>query len=274
MRDDMGVPLAFDRYHKGWYYTEPGYAFKEVALNSLESSGLEYSKALLKKFKGSHFYEAIHEAIDKMIEGEEISEALEKPIEWIVQTTDAVETTGNKWIAPILKAITEKECIDISYERFQGTKTTHHFSPYILKEYRHRWYVIGYTLKAGKVISLGLDRITAIQKSNHKYYRDESFNEEDYFSYCLGIMKGDTAPEKVLLEFNEFQKPYVKSQPLHKSQTVIEETPDKLVVELKVYITHELEQLILSYGEQVKVSSPENLRERIKEKLEKALKNY
>jgi len=46
------------------------------------------------------------------------------------------------------------------------------------------------------------------------------------------------------------------------------------VITIEVYLNYELEQLLLSFGEKVKVLEPVELKERIKERLAGAITNY
>jgi len=267
---EINAPIEFSREHRGYYYTEKGFSLKERPWTYKEMDALEFSTAFLSKIRGSSFYENFESAINKAIGQIKVTQILELSESQILQTEEPINNTGVNYIERILKAIVEKECIEIIYQSYQKPETMHHFSPYIIKEYQGRWYAIGYSAKGKKILSLGLDRIKGINKlprdTFFKYYKEPGFSEDDYFNYCLGIMKNENdKPEKIVLEFSEFQIPYVLSQPLHKSQRVIEQTNDKLIIELEVYMTHELMKLILSYGEQVKVLEPEKIINRIRE---------
>ena len=112
-----------------------------------------------------------------------------------------------------------------------------------------------------------------IKKVDEKYYRDPDFSEKEYFAHCMGIMK-DGKPEKVILEFDQFQSKYIENQPIHKTQKVIKRTGDKVVVELEVYITHELLIKIFSYREHVKVLAPKKLVKEVTKKLKEVIEKY
>jgi predicted DNA-binding transcriptional regulator YafY len=61
---------------------------------------------------------------------------------------------------------------------------------------------------------------------------------------------------------------------LHGSQKVTAVSDDLLEVKLKIIINYELESLILSFGENVKVIQPITLRTRIEERLRLAIDKY
>ncbi len=273
MRKEHNAPISFDYYQKGYYYTEEGFSLKKFPITYDEVSALDFATAMLGKLKGSSLYENFESAINKIIMGLRIGNIINISEKLILQPEEAIETIGNKWIQVLLNAIVEKNCVEIVYQSYQRDKKVHIISPYMLKEYQKRWYLFGYSTKHQKVLTLGLDRMVDIKMSEEKYYRDETFSEEEYFKHCIGIMKEDE-PEKVVLEFNEFQRVYVESQPLHKSQKIKNNSNGKLVIELEVYISHELVRLILSYGEAVRVLEPERLRKQIIETIKSTIKNY
>mgnify|MGYP000235736180 CR=1 FL=1 len=268
------APIYFNRRYKVYEYTEKGYSIHKRPLSEDEFHALNYSKLFLNKLKGNPLHDSMESAIEKVISDYEVTDLLKKSDRNILQSEDT-GNEGYKWILQILNAICDKDCLEITYKSYHRNETNHIFSAYLLKENGKRWYVIGYGHGLGKILSLGLDRIIKIEMSATKYFREPDFSEDDYFKYCMGIMKDDTSkPEKIVLEFNAFQKDYVLSKPLHKSQKNIEQTNDKLIIELEVYVTHELIQMILAYGEQVKVLEPDTLKKKVTAILKESLKNY
>ena len=78
--------------------------------------------------------------------------------------------------------------------------------------------------------------------------------------------------ETVLLRFSPYRFPYVVTKPLHESQRCVDK--EKCIVRIDVIPNRELEALILSYGNDVEVLSPDYLRMQIKEKIEDLAKIY
>lgn len=66
---------------------------------------------------------------------------------------------------------------------------------------------------------------------------------------------------------------YVITKPIHPSQKN-KNDPTGLEVKIKVIPNFELERLILSFGEQVKVISPQDFKERISQRLKSAGRLY
>lgn len=91
-------------------------------------------------------------------------------------------------------------------------------------------------------------------------------------------MVGVTRPEngdlqEIILKFSPEVAPYVITKPIHPSQKH-KNDPTGLEVKIKVIPNFELERLILSFGEQVKVISPQDFKERISQRLKLAGRLY
>jgi predicted DNA-binding transcriptional regulator YafY len=270
-----GAPIKFDRSRNGYYYTEPDFSIKEFPLTHDEIEALDFSTALFQQLKGTKMFHQFENAINKVIEGYRISKILGKSESQILQIEEPIQIGGNEWLEILLKSIVEKKCLKIIYQGFGKEKKEHDFSPYLLKEYRNRWYVVGFSRRVEKVIVLALDRIKDVKHSSMKYEPGDKFNPEKFFNYSLGITQVHNAkPEKVILSFSPKEAEYVFSQPLHHSQQTILKNNTEVRIELTVYLTQELKMLILSYGENIKVLSPAYLKNEIKNCIEKMNELY
>jgi predicted DNA-binding transcriptional regulator YafY len=106
-------------------------------------------------------------------------------------------------------------------------------------------------------------------KENNQY----DFNE--YFDDFIGVsLIKNREPEKVELYISKDLYPYIETKPLHGSQKVVSRDEKGVVICIEVILNHELEQLIMSYGESIKVLKPLILESRIKERVKKSLENY
>ena len=220
--------------------------------------------------KGTGMLANFQTAIDKVIEGYRLSKAIGKPESEILQVEEPLQSKDARWLEIILKSIIERDALAILYRPFGKEAKQHEVSPYLLKEYRNRWYLIGHSNVHNKVLVLALDRVERINKSSAKFISDESFSATNFFKYSIGITQvHDAQPQEVILSFTPLQAQFVLSQPWHHSQEVILESADEVRIKLKVYLTHELTMLILSYGQEVKVIAPDTLKQTIREVIDK-----
>jgi predicted DNA-binding transcriptional regulator YafY len=265
MKEIYSAPIKFDRTRGGYYYTEEKFSIMEFPLTQEEIEALDYSTALLQQVKGTEMFRQFENAINKVIEGYRISKIIGKSESQILQVEEPVNKTTPNGLEEVLKAIVHKKLLLIIYKPYGRLQSEHKFSPYLLKEYRNRWYVIGHSATKNNIIVLALDRIEKLEEAKGKYISDASFSPDEFFRYSFGITQvHDAKPERVVLEFDPVEAPYIISQPLHHSQKCLsEEDSDTYRVELNVYLTAELKMAILSFGKDVKVLEPKSLRKEL-----------
>ncbi|HEY0272303.1 MAG TPA: WYL domain-containing protein, partial [Chitinophaga sp.] len=113
-------------------------------------------------------------------------------------------------------------------------------------------------VKGGSVLTFALDRIIKLWPTN-KHFDAKNFDDAAYFRHALGITVPGDDPQEVRLRFTPQQGKYIKSQPIHPSQEIIQDTEDACEVKLHLVVNPELRMLLLSYGATLKVLAPESL---------------
>lgn len=275
MRRIYSAPIKYDRSRKGYAYTEPDFSVNSFPLSHEEIEALDFSTALLQQLKQTPLFHHFENAINKVIEGYRISKILGKPEHQLLQVEEPVSAPGGHWLDPLLKSITGKKTLRVLYHGFGRNKKEHIFSPYLLKEYRNRWYAVGYSASASNILVLALDRIEDIQPSGEIFIVDNEFTPASFFKYSFGITQvNDATPELVELLFSTAQAPYILSQPLHHSQHIIRHDDKGLHIGLKVYLTQELIMSVLSYADHVTVLAPPKLVTQIRQHIKGMLALY
>lgn len=148
------------------------------------------------------------------------------------------------------------------------------FHPYYLKQYNNRWFVFG--LNSDNQISnwnLALDRIEDLTETSLKYQPSKT-DWEEYFYDIVGVTRPKGVDlQEIILKFSPEVAPYVITKPLHPSQKH-KNDPTGLEVRIKVIPNFELERLVLSFREHVKVISPQDFKERISQRIISASRLY
>lgn len=177
----------------------------------------------------------------------------------------------------LLHAIKNQLEIRFTHEKFwkeTNEKRTRLVFPLALKEARNRWYLVVQDPKDSVYKTFGLERISDLEITRKKFDYPKDFDPDVKFKYSFGIITDGTKPEKIKLWLSHNQANYVKSLPLHHSQTVISESETECIIELYMSPTYDFVMELLSMGSEVKVLEPKNLQEEIKSKLLKTLNLY
>ena len=183
---------------------------------------------------------------------------------------------GTEHFYGVLHALQHNVLIRFTYYKFCNDETTKRLiMPYTLKEFKGRWYLLGNDQKDNQIKTFGLDRIIDLEITKKKFNYPPAYDLDEFYKNSFGIISPTGInPDKVILSFDAEQGKYVKSFPLHASQTVIIDNKDELRLSLDVHLTHDLNMEILSYGNRVEVITPAKLREQIREVHLKALNQY
>ena len=194
---------------------------------------------------------------------------------------------GTQYLSPLLDAIEKQKQIEIHYHKFWGSKEVQirTIEPYLLKESQRRWYVLALDVDKKLLRVFGLDRIKSIEDRGIKRMYDPPKDIVHFFDDSFGVWVDNdrTKAEKVILSFKKqggdsFFIPnpaeYLRAMPLHRSQVFIKDTPEEIILALKVKITPDFVKEILSYGAYVRVIEPQHLADRIKTEIKNALQLY
>ena len=183
---------------------------------------------------------------------------------------------GSENLYGLIHAIKNSVEIKFDYQKFWEDEPLERLvSPYALKEYKSRWYVLGCNNIKNALRCYALDRLSNLEITNKKFSIPKGFNVEEYYRYCFGIISPDEGePLKIILSFESYQGKYIKTLPLHETQEILIDNEDELQIKLKLHITFDFVMELLSFGDNMKVLEPESLANDVKLAHEKAVAQY
>jgi len=181
---------------------------------------------------------------------------------------------GSDFLPQLIEGIRKKKVLEIYYQPFYEEKPYFiRVHPYLLKEYRYRWYLIGLNETKKELRTYGLDRIWEIKETELPYIA-KSFNSRDYFKNTVGIISPSGEPPRIRIVVLKPQAHYLITQPLHPSQSIESETESNIQFNYRVHPTYEFKALLLGLGCDIKVLEPIGLRNEIVRELKNALDAY
>lgn len=194
----------------------------------------------------------------------------------IVGFDENIDLKGRNFFATLFSAISNKQVLEISYKNFKHDIVQEYIvHPYYLKQFNGRWFLIGHSDNIGKLSVFAFDRIVSTKSNNRDYIPNTTYNFNEYFDDMIGVTKPNEASLEVVHLWISAQRwPYVKTKPLHGSQRVVSKDEYGVTIQIEVYLNRELEQLILSFGKDIKVLSPRILQEKIHSNIIENLSNY
>ncbi len=299
MRDGFFAPIEFNNVERGYFYGTKNkgkdkkityeldleYRFLSISLSKNDVFALNLAESVLQGFKDVGILSGFSDAVDKVMDAVEIRKQLgnDQKKNAIVQLSTPTYTKGRELLSDLVRAINEGKQVNFIYHKFanQAEKQENELlrvaHPYLLKEFKGRWYMIAYTDARKTIQTFGLDRISDLLISQKSAIPPEkhNFSPENYYENCFGVTrKADERIEKIILSFNTFRGNYIKTQPLHHTQQELINDAQEYRISLDLMINFDLIMEILSYGDDVKVLEPARLIEKMKEILQKTLNRY
>ena len=167
--------------------------------------------------------------------------------------------------------------IELEYQPFGKEDRIVKVSPYYLKQYNNRWFLIarreGYTYLSNYAI----DRIVNITELADTFVPlDDDFSFEEYFGDVVGVSVTNSPVEDVVLHVTDKALGYIVTKPLHESQSTRPEPLEdgRWKITLKVQENYELMSLLRSFGDGIEVVQPLSLRDKMKEMLRRMTEIY
>ena len=188
---------------------------------------------------------------------------------------------GQTFLKPIIEAMQNNLELKIDYQRYENEQKeehlqTFHIQPYALKVYNRRWYLLGYLKEHEGLRNIALDRIIDLKVLKTNFDMPADFDARSYYANVVGIFVNDDLPvTKVKIRAYDVQAEYLRSTPLHKSQSEVRSKHGEFAeFSYRLCVTPELVSQLLAMGEKIEVLEPEGLREKVKNSLRKSLVRY
>jgi predicted DNA-binding transcriptional regulator YafY len=277
MEVDLGAPIEKISKGRTYYYRygDPEFSINSLPITEEDIHKLASAVQLLKQIQGFTIADEIEDVVYRLERRSKYRESgLDGPV---ILFEDSPPAFGIGHLEDIHQAILSRTPLKISYRTFRDDEPREfHLHPYVLKEYLHRWYLVGWCEEKETIIRLALDRMFDIRTSSHQYVPNRFFNPEVYFSNVIGVtVYADQQPETVELLFSPTLAPYLLTKPMHRSQEVVRQYDDgTLYVKLRLCLNPELTVLLQGYGDGVKVIGPASLVETMKQTAAAVLKQY
>lgn len=262
--ETKGAPLHRPEKGDMVYYYEEKFSLKEIPLDRDELRALKQAINILNKVENFQIMDELHQIIGKL---ENRIHTNVSDNQTIVQFENHTSAKGSQWFNDLFDAVKEQTSIDITYHSYRKD-VAEEFAvhPYLLKEYRNRWWLIGRDDKNDRILTLGLDRILKIKVSKKKFKVNDLFHPDTLFDKVIGVsIDYESSPQDIILKINPISVKHVESKPIHKCQeTVRKESDGSLIVKLNLIINYELKSTILGFGDGIEVLEPLKLRSEIK----------
>ncbi len=275
--DKLGYNAPIEVYdHKFYRYAEDDYSITDMPMSQNDYEVMQEAVDMLRQLEDFEQFSEMSDVISRLQDKLSISRNNRKPI---IHFDSVPHLKGLKLLNPLYNYIAHKQTLRVMYQSFSASQPMEFILfPYLLKEFRNRWFLYGSRSKDMVLFNLPLDRITSVEPVDDiPYCENPDFDSEHFFDDVIGVSKNiKNTPRRIKFWASAEQSKYIITKPIHRSQKLIRENPEdgSCVFRIDVVVNFEMYSVFMSYGPGVKIIYPRMAVNYMRDKLKEAADLY
>ena len=253
-------------------YADPSFSIFKQKLSSEEQYLLRELFSLLGQFDGLPKLEGLERLRQSLRPS-----STDQPI--ISLTKNPLENTN--LFGGLFTAISQRQVIELHYHQFTAPDNdrVYNLYPYLLRQYNGRWYLFAKKVENDKLKCFPLDRMDKIVPLPSVKYKEYGGNLNELFEDVIGVSIYEAEPiNQIVFWVSDFSVDYVMTKPLHESQKTLNLEEAALrkaypslqggrFFRIDCKRNYELIRELCSYGQELVVLEPANIRKEIEERI-------
>lgn len=275
--DKLGYNAPIEVYdHKYYRYADDDYSITDMPMSQNDFEVMQESVDMLRQLEDFEQFSEMADVISRLQDKLSITRNNRKPI---IHFDSVPSLKGLRLLNPLYNYIAHKQTLRVMYQSFSARQPTEFILfPYLLKEFRNRWFLFGSRSKDMVLYNLALDRIISVEPIyDIPYCENPDFDSEHFFDDVIGVSKDvKSTPRRIKFWASAEQSKYIKTKPIHQSQKLIKVNPEdgSCVFRIDVVINFEMYSVFMSYGPGVKILYPRKAMCYMRDKLKEAAGLY
>ncbi|MGN0232430.1 MAG: helix-turn-helix transcriptional regulator [Muribaculaceae bacterium] len=274
--DKLGYNAPIEVYDQKYYrYSDPDFSIMNMPMSENDYQVLHEAVDMLRQLDNFEQFAEMSDVVSRLQEKLAISKHNRKPI---VRFDNVPNLKGLKLLNPLYNYIAQRQSLRITYQSFSARKPQEYVVfPYLLKEFRNRWFLFCSRATDLLMFNLALDRIVSIEPSDVPYRENPRFDSQHFFDDVIGVTKNiGNKPQHITFSATREQSRYIATKPVHPSQKLVSCNRDdgSCIFSIDVVINIEMYSTMMSFGPGVKLLSPRNAVSFMAKKLREAAAQY
>lgn len=277
IRDRLNAPLDYDHNKKGYYYTDDSYELPSTWYSEESVISFALAVRLASTIPDTRIKSELYDFIAKVFNVRQQDDApgIRELSEKISVKNIEYSRVDEEDFHTIVNALFQQAPISITYYSPHSKKRTERIVlPLHLVQYMGSWHLIAFCSLRNDMRDFALSRIRSIAPSDaHIRLPDGLPPVKEYTRKHFGIIQGGKT-RNVRLRFSPAVADWIEEQIWHPGQKLARKKGGSLELSFPAADFKELIKRILSYGSDVKVVSPKELAEEVKNEIDKMKKIY
>jgi len=160
------APIEYEYSRQGYFYRDTDYSIDQIPVNDEDLQKLRLAARLLNQYGKVKAFQEFSGAIDRVVRliNYRKTQSDGKQFDFI-EFEKNPPVQGMEYIDQLIPIIRRKRVIQIKHHSFWRNEVQNFIvHPYYLKEYKFRWYLVGYCEQRDDVRIFGLERIVSIEE--------------------------------------------------------------------------------------------------------------
>lgn len=205
---------------KYYTYEDPDYSITNSPLSEGDITRVSEALEVLKQMSGFAQFAGMDSLVSRLEDRVCVTRQQREPVIYLEKNDDL---KGLQYISVLYDYIVDKKVIRLGYLPFSARQVREWIvSPYVLKEYRNRWFLMGKVKGKHALRIMALDRIEFVKETYGEEYETlPNFKPATFFDDVIGVTKSlQDKPTEIVFTVLGDQAQYVLTKPLHHSQRI------------------------------------------------------
>lgn len=274
--DKLGYNAPIEVFDQKYYRYPPesGYSITAMPMTAGDYEAMQEAVDLLRQLDGFEQFRELADIVSRLQDKLAVSRGEQRPL---IHFDSVPRLKGLELLNPLYNHIARRQALRITYRSFSSDRAQRYtLFPYLLKEFRNRWFLFGAKATNLLMHNLALDRILVVEPVDVPFREHPDFDPATFFDDVIGVSKnlGDL-PLEITFEVRPALVGYVETKPLHSSQICLGESEDDgRRYQIRVVENFELYSVLLSYAPDLRVCSPAHVAEEMQSRLQQATRWY
>jgi proteasome accessory factor B len=247
-----------------------------VDSNAYQAASVFFATAALRVLQGTVVHEGATEIWEKFkaklpSDTRRAIEHVERKFYYVPFAAKDYSRLGDH-LDTILRSVLRQERLEIQYRNATGRGSRHEFSPYTVVLYRDALYLLGLSQRHRAPVYLAVDRIEQVRRMGERFSLPPQYSPRAVTQDVAGIWSG---PEtQVSLKLRGRAAELIPERIVHPSQTFSALRGGGTLMRLTVNGWQELAWWVLSWGGDVEVLEPAEMRAFVRRSVQAAARLY
>lgn len=274
--DKLGYYAPIEVYDNKYYrYSDPDYSISNMPMSQNDYQLMQEAVDMLRQLQDFDQFAEFADVVSRLQDKLAITQKNRKPV---IHFDNVPTLKGLRFLNPLYNHIVHQQTLLIRYQPYKAQQPQQlTVYPYLLKEFRNRWFLFASRKEDMALQTLALDRIVSFEVAEKAPYRSNpDFDTAHYFDDIIGVTKSPNAkPFLVSFWASPSVSQYMQTKPVHNSQRLLAQNADgSCVFQIEVIINMEMFSVFMSYGPGIRLLSPPKAVAFMKQQIEECAKGY